>query len=65
MLKKNKNKNKTNNKLKHLVFLLSIMLIVNGLFEELAPFGPGVKCFSLWFYFGFYIGNLRRKVYAE
>lgn len=39
--------------------------IVNGLFEELAPFGPGVKCFSLWFYFGFYIGNLRRKVYAE
>lgn len=65
VLKKNKNKNKTNNKLKHLVFLLSIMLIVNGLFEELAPFGPGVKCFSLWFYFGFYIGNLRRKVYAE
>ncbi len=30
---------------------------VNGLFEQLAPFGPGVKCFMLWLMFGFLIGN--------
>lgn len=65
VMRKNKIYKENNFKLQHLVFVLGVMLIVNGLFEELAPFGPGVKCFSLWFYFGFYISNLRRKVYAE
>ena len=26
--------------------------LVNGIFEQLAPFGPGVKCFFLWFLLG-------------
>lgn len=25
---------------------------INGVFEQLAPFGPGVKCFFLWFLLG-------------
>ena len=28
---------------------------VNGIFEELAPFGPGVKCYMLWFILGLFI----------
>lgn len=26
--------------------------LINGIFEQLAPFGPGVKCFLLWFLLG-------------
>lgn len=26
--------------------------LINGIFEQLAPFGPGVKCFFLWFLLG-------------
>ena len=42
-------------KLRYLVLSLGIVLFINGLFEELTPFGPGVKCFVLWFYLGVYI----------
>lgn len=31
---------------------ISIIYIFNGVFEQLAPFGPGVKCYFLWFLFG-------------
>lgn len=42
-------------KIRYLVLSLAIVLFINGLFEELTPFGPGVKCFVLWFYLGVYI----------
>ena len=32
--------------------MIAIAYVLNGFFEELAPFGPGVKCFSLWFMIG-------------
>ena len=35
--------------------ILIVMLVcyyLNGLFEELAPLGPGVKCYFLWFLLG-------------
>lgn len=36
-----------------LAFLaISICYVLNGVFEQLAPFGPGVKCYALWFLFG-------------
>ncbi len=38
------------------VLLLSICYIGNGLFEQYAPFGPGVKCFLLWFIIGCLVG---------
>ena len=47
-------------KIRYLVLSLSIILFINGFFEEQAPFGPGVKCFSLWFFFGVYI-SLKAK----
>lgn len=34
--------------------LISISYTLNGLFEGLTPFGPGVKCYLLWFMLGFY-----------
>ena len=43
-----------------LIFALDILMLINGLGEELPPFGPGVKCFVLWIVFGYYIG-LRYK----
>ena len=31
---------------------VAIVSIVNGVFEQQAPFGPGAKCFLLWFLIG-------------
>lgn len=36
---------------------LAIVYITNGVFEQLAPFGPGVKCYLLWFLFGIFLNN--------
>ena len=35
-----------------LFFSIAVSFIVNMFFEQLAPFGPGVKCFLLWFLMG-------------
>lgn len=49
-----------------ILLAISISLIVNGIAEEQPPFGPGIKCFAMWFLFGIYCGqsnyvNLREK----
>lgn len=31
---------------------ICIVYVLNGIFEQLAPFGPGVKCYFLWFLLG-------------
>ena len=31
---------------------VAISYVVNGIFEQLAPFGPGVKCYFLWLLLG-------------
>ena len=31
---------------------LAISYVLNGIFEQLAPFGPGVKCYFLWIMLG-------------
>ncbi len=38
-------------------FSIAITYTVNLIFEQLAPFGPGVKCFMLWILLGFYLSN--------
>lgn len=48
-----------NQSLKTLLTLLCIAVITNGLFEELAPFGPGVKCYMLWLISGIVFGKLQ------
>ncbi len=52
--------NKEHRDISALVFALDVLMLINGLGEELPPFGPGVKCFVLWLVFGYYIG-LRYK----
>lgn len=34
------------------LMLLAISYYINGFFEQLSPFGPGVKCYFLWFLYG-------------
>ena len=43
--------------------LLIIAFLINGLFEELTPFGPGVKCMPLWIMVGLLsmASNKKRK----
>lgn len=36
----------------NLLFLISLGYSVNGFFEGLTPFGPGVKCYYMWLLFG-------------
>jgi hypothetical protein len=54
----------------YLLFMsIALVYCSNGIFEQLAPFGPGVKCYFLWFLFGILKndnmtdGNLVSEVY--
>lgn len=40
-----------------LLLSISIVMLINGIFEEQAPFGPGVKCYLTWLLFGILIGR--------
>ncbi|MPQ45150.1 hypothetical protein GBZ86_15610 [Clostridium tarantellae] len=51
-----------NNKIRKLIILLNIILLINGLFEELSPFGPGVKCYLLWMITGIYLGLQTKRL---
>lgn len=42
--------------------VLALIYIVNGIFEQLAPFGPGVKCYFLWFMMGL-LCTIRKNEY--
>ncbi len=44
----------------YLLLLISAGYSVNGLFEGLTPFGPGVKCYYMWLLFGLLIGQRTR-----
>ena len=40
-----------------LLFYVAVGFTVNGLFEGLTPFGPGIKCFFMWFLYGVLLKN--------
>lgn len=44
---------------KHIFCLLCISAVyfIDAIFEQLAPFGPGVRCFYLWLLFGVILSN--------
>lgn len=47
-------------------FSITICYYFNGIFEELSPLGPGVKCYFLWLLLGLLIGRKElRKLYVE
>ena len=35
-----------------LLLLVAVTYFIDAVFEMLAPFGPGVRCFYLWLIFG-------------
>ena len=37
---------------RQIIIVILICYYINGFFEELAPLGPGVKCYFLWFLLG-------------
>ncbi len=39
------------------LFYLGFIYFLNGIFEQLAPFGPGVKCYMLWLMYGIAIAR--------
>ena len=43
------------------ILLVSLSLLINGLGEELTPYGPGVKCFVMWFLSGVYLNYSKKK----
>lgn len=45
-------KKKKQSNLMFVLFLIAVVYSCNALFEGLAPFGPGAKCFFLWFFWG-------------
>ncbi len=63
ILIKNKSTFTAENKITLIIFILNVLLWFNGLFEELTPFGPGVKCYMLWMLTGLYMGMLKRGKY--
>ena len=36
--------------------IIAILYFINGVFEQLSPFGPGTKCYMLWLMFGILCG---------
>ncbi len=36
----------------YILLTLTLVYLLNGIFEELSPFGPGVKCYFIWFMLG-------------
>lgn len=38
--------------IRYTVVVLAAVFSLNSIFEGLPPFGPGIKCYILWFLFG-------------
>lgn len=49
----------------YLLMIVGVCYYVNGFFEQLAPFGPGVKCYFLWLLFGFSVTWRKRNIYEN
>lgn len=49
------------NKLTSATYAIYISFLLNGLFEAYPPFGPGVKCFTLWMLLGFALAIDNKK----
>lgn len=44
-----------------IVVILNLMMWFNGIFEELSPFGPGVKCYFLWLVTGILLSKAKQQ----
>ena len=53
-------KNRKINTLLNATMALYIGFLADGLFEAQTPFGPGIKCFSLWMFYGFSLAEIEK-----
>jgi hypothetical protein len=44
---------KTKSPIAMILILCSLSYLIGGIFEENAPFGPGVRCYLSWFLYGY------------
>lgn len=50
----------------YIIFIaIALTYIQNGITEQLAPFGPGVKCYVLWFMMGTLVSIIQRNSYRR
>lgn len=58
---KKKLMNRNDNEFRITVLIIFIIFIINSIFEELTPFGPGVKCYILWLLLGIFLSKSNLK----
>ena len=58
------NKN-SNYEMRLTLAVISVVYLLNGLFEALTPLGPGVKCYLLWFVFGLVCNHKQKSITEE
>ena len=51
-------KHQHNRKISLVTYVFFMSFIINSLFEAYPPFGPGVKCFTLWMLYGMFLAEL-------
>lgn len=56
---------KRKNEIWNTLFLLAVGFVIDGLFEGLAPFGPGIKCYFLWLFFGIVLAFNDKTTHEE
>ena len=53
-------KGRLNTKLGAITFCIALSYCFNGIFEQLSPFGPGVKCYFLWIVLGILLSKANK-----
>lgn len=56
---------KRKNEIWNTLFLLAVGFVIDELFEGLAPFGPGIKCYFLWLFFGIVLAFNDKTTHEE
>ncbi len=44
-----------------ILMVISAVYLLNGVFEELSPFGPGVKCYFIWMMLGILVRSFKHE----
>ncbi len=58
-------KGRLNTKLGAITFCIALSYCFNGIFEQLSPFGPGVKCYFLWIVLGIFLAKCKKGKIQE
>ena len=53
---------KSKNRVVVVLFYVALCYFINSVFEQLAPFGPGVKCYFVWLLFGILLSQKEKYI---